>query len=165
MRRKFLYRGLAAALLFNIVSFVVRHHWQPAKGYAVRVAPDTCSCYSSARIIHLHLAKDGSLKIGSEAIQATELASSLSEIYSVRAERILYLSADSDVAFQRVAEVVDVTQNLEFPQSYPEPLALKHGRSMRVQLRLITKSSIDATCAAECFNWIKQPFVFPRGSP
>lgn len=165
MRRKFLYSGLAAALLFNIVWFVVRHPWQPPKGYAVRVASDTCSCQSSARVVHLHLAKDGSLIIGPEAVQATELTSLLSEIYAVRAERILYLSADSDVAFRRVAEVVDVTQNLEFPQSYPEPPALKHGRSMRVQLRLITKSSIDATCAAECFNWIKQPLVFPRGSP
>jgi hypothetical protein len=50
-----------------------------------------------------------------------KLGTLLSEIYAVRAERILYLSADSDVQYESLAAIIDVTQNLEFPGSVPEP--------------------------------------------
>jgi biopolymer transport protein ExbD len=152
----FLYVGVAAALLLNIFLFVAKRQ-HPAKGYVLRVASDTCSCNPLYRIIHLHLSKDGSLTIGPEAVQTNKIATLLAEIYAVRAERILYLSADADVPFQNIADITDLTQNLQFPNPVPEQSAPKQARPVSVEVRLVTKSSIDKNCPTGCFNWVKEP--------
>jgi hypothetical protein len=160
LRRRFLYGGVAAALALNVLLFTNRHH--TPKGYILRVASDTCYCYPFNRIIDLHLSKDGFITIDSEAVQPNKLGTLLSEIYAVRAERILYLSADSDVQYESLAAIIDVTQNLEFSGSVPEPSALKHVRPMRVEVRLITNGSIGRSCPTGCSNWFKQPLVIPK---
>jgi hypothetical protein len=85
--------------------------------------------------------------INSEHVESKNVSGLLSDIYAVRAERILYLSADSEDRFQNVAEVVDVVQNLRFRDSNPEPTTLRHVRPIRVEVRLVTDGSIDVTCA------------------
>lgn len=164
MKRKFLYGGLAAALLFSaLLSIAKRQH--PSQGFAVRVVSDTCSCspLGSQRLIHLHLSKDGSLTINQEVVQANRLGTLLSNIYAVRAERVLYVSTDSDVPFENFAQIIDLTQNLEFPHSVPQPSAPKNLEPMRVEVRLVTKRAIDKNCPAACFNWVKQPLLLPAG--
>jgi biopolymer transport protein ExbD len=156
LRRKFLYGALAVASSFSLWLFIARWH-HVSKGYAVRFASDTCSRPPHDGIIHLHLSKDGDVMINSEHVESKNVSGLLSDIYAVRAERILYLSADSEDRFQNVAEVVDVVQNLRFRDSNPEPPTLRHVRPMRVEVRLVTDGSIDATCATQCFNWFKEP--------
>jgi biopolymer transport protein ExbD len=160
LRRKFLYVGVAAALLLNIFLFTAKRQ-HPAKGYVLRVASDTCYCNPLYRIIHLHLSKDGSLTIGPEAVQANKIATLLAEIYAVRAEHILYLSADVDVPFQNIAKIIDLTQDLQFPSPVPDQSALKRVRPMSVEAKLVTKSSIDKNCPTGCSNWIKEPRLLP----
>ena len=119
-----------------------------SRGYSVRVATDICGCCPSSRIFHLHVSNDGGVRLKSEDVPANKLARSLSDIYAVRAERILYLSVDSDTTFQTVAEVIGVTQNLEFPDDALEPPQLRHTRPMPVEVRLITKDFADVRCPA-----------------
>ena len=146
LRRRFLYGCVAAALSIKIFVFIANRRHTP-KGYMVRVAPDTCLCATDDyRIIHVHLSKDGGVTINTEAVQANELRTLLSKIYAVRAERVIYLSSDLDVPFQRLAEVIDLLQNLQYSTSVLEPPALKDVRPMRVEVRLITTGSVDTRC-------------------
>jgi hypothetical protein len=160
LRRKLLYGALAVASSLNLWFFIAGWHHE-SRGYRMRPASDTCSCPPHDRSIHLHVSKDGGLTVNSEAVQSKNLSALLFDIYAVRAERILYLSADSEVRFQNVAEIVDVVQNLAFQDSNPEPSALKHDRPMRVELRLVTDGSVRTNCPDQCFNWIKQPHRWP----
>jgi hypothetical protein len=157
-----------AALFLDLTWFAAKRHSHTSKGYAVQLAADTCSCapyYISPTYLHLskngsvtlgpnsaiHASNTGDMTVGPLAVEASKLPSMLSETYAVRAERILYLSADSDVAFQTIADMIDVTQNLYFPH---EP-----ATRMNIQVRLITKDATDRNCRAECFNWVKEPLV------
>jgi hypothetical protein len=115
--------------------------------WAVNGNEKRCSCPPPDGIIHLHLSKDGDVMINSEHVESKNVSGLLSDIYAVRAERILYLSADSEDRLQNVAEVVDVVQNLRFRDSNPEPTTLRHVRPIRVEVRLVTDGSIDVTCA------------------
>ena len=124
MLRKFLYSALAVALAFNLWLFVARWH-HGSRGYRVHLASDTCSCPPQDAVLHLHVSKNGNLMVNSEEVQSKNLGALLSDIYYFRPERILYLSADSDVQFQNVAEIVDVVQNLQFHHLDPEPSALR----------------------------------------
>lgn len=146
LRRRFLYGCVAAVLSINIFVFLANRRHTP-KGYMVSVAPDTCLCAThDYRIIHVHLSKDGGMTINTEAVQANELRTLLSKIYAVRAERVIYLSSDLDVPFQRLAEVIDLLQNLQYSTSVLEPPALKDVRAMRVEVRLITTGSVHIRC-------------------
>jgi biopolymer transport protein ExbD len=157
LRRRFLYGCVAAALSINIFVFIANRRHTP-KGYMVRVAPDTCLCAThDYRIIQVHLSKDGGVTINTEVVQANELRTLLSKIYAVRAERVIYLSSDLDVPFQRLAEVIDLLQNLQYSTSVLEPPALKDVRPMRVEVRLITTGSVDTRCPTGCVNWVRQP--------
>lgn len=160
---------VALFLFISLYRFVARRQRTPT-GYTVHVASDTCVCGDS-RIVHLHLAKDGGLTIGPETVRFSELAGALTEIYATRAEQILYFSVDDDISFQNVADIIDVTQNLVYPRVQsphfvPEPPALKHPaveQRMGLQVRIVTKRAVDAPCAAECLNWVKQPLIIPHG--
>ncbi len=80
----------------------------------------------------------------------------LSEVFSTRPERILYISADDDVPFQAVADLLDRTHRLVYPQWGPAPTA---GHMMDVEVRLLTRGAINTPCPSTCFNWVKQPLI------
>jgi len=99
------------------------------------------------------------MSINSEPALQTRLASRLQMIYSTRAECILYLSAEDDIPFQRVAEAVDLVQSVreESVQALTVPRELQGSpRRMNIQIRLITPKAINKPCPANCFNWAKQ---------
>jgi len=98
-----------------------------------------------------HVSKDGGMTVGPLAEQANEAIAMLSEMYSTRAERVLYMSADADVPFQNVADIIDAAQNFHYQDERATP--------MRVEVRLVTRGAIETTCPAECFNWVKNPLV------
>ncbi len=154
--RKALIAGVCVAMLCNLALRKARLH--PAKGFTVRFASNTCSCSGDNQVIHLHVSDHGIAigtdNISSELVKPSRLSSLLEGIYAVRATRILYLSADPAVPFQRVAEVLAVSQNLKSSDS----------RALGVEVRLITKASVDRACNTPCINWMKQPPNDHRGA-
>jgi biopolymer transport protein ExbD len=151
---------LATLLLVTILYTVVHRLSRHSNGLRVQMAEDTCGCYPGwSRIVVLHLLSGGGISINSEPTMQTRLASRLQTIYSTRAERILYLSAEDDIPFQRVAEAIDLVQGVqeESLQGLTVPKELQGpGRRMNIQIRLITPKAINKPCPVNCFNWAKQ---------
>ena len=172
LRRRLLYAGLAAALLFDLTLFVSRRTPYTARGYSVRISSDTCSCQPLVEHPYVHLSADGSLTIGPRAaihvsesgdmtvgtlsVQPAQAVTMLSLMYSLRPERILYISADDDVRFQAVADMLDRTHRLEYPPSTPTQ---PNREVMNVEVRLVTRGAVNAPCPTNCFNWVKQPLT------
>ena len=148
--------SLATLVLVLVLYMVIHRSSRHSNGLCVQLAADTCSCYpDSSRVVVLHLLSGGGMSINSEPALQTRLASRLQMIYSTRAERILYLSAEDDIPFQRVAEAVDLVQSVreESVQALTVPRELQGSpRRMNIQIRLITPKAINKPCPANCFN-------------
>ena len=151
---------LATLLLVVILYTVIRGLSRHANGFRIQTAADTCSCYpDSSRVVVLHLLSGGGISINSEPTLQTRLARRLQIIYSSRAERILYLSAEDDIPFQHVAEAIDLVQGVheESVQGLTVPRELQGPpRRMNIQIRLITPMAVNKPCPVNCFNWAKQ---------
>jgi biopolymer transport protein ExbD len=151
---------LATLLLVMVLYSVIHRLSGHANGLRVQMAEDTCGCYPGwSQIVVLHLLSGGGISINSEPTMQTRLASRLQTSYSTRAERILYLSAEDDIPFQRVAEAIDLVQGaqeenlqgLTIPKELQDP-----ARRMNIQIRLITPKAVNKPCPVNCFNWTKQ---------
>ncbi len=100
--------GLVASILFSPIHGLRRSK----SGFAIRVASDACVCSDLGdRAVFLHISSNR-LSINSQGVDRRSLAVRLAEIYRTRAEKVLYLSADNDVSFQVVADIVDIAQHL-----------------------------------------------------
>jgi biopolymer transport protein ExbD len=161
MRRKSSYATvpLATLLLVPILYTLIHGRSRHANGFHIQTASDTCSCYpDSSRIVVLHLSNRGGISINSEPTPQTRLESQLREIYTTRAERILYLSAEDDVPFQHVADAIDLVQGVheEKAQGLTIPRELQTPpERLNIQIRLITPRAINKPCPVNCFNWAK----------
>src|SRR6478672_6980797 len=98
LRRKLLYAGLTAAVLFDLTLFVARRTRHTTRGYSVRISSDTCSCQPLVEHPYVHLSADGSVTVGPRAaihvsesgdmtvgplsVQPTQAVTMLSEMYS-----------------------------------------------------------------------------------
>ena len=88
------------------------------------------------------------------------LAHHLSDIYSTRAERVLYLKADDDVPFQRVVETIETIQYSKikvYPETVPLPKELRNEitENLDIDIRLVTPGAVEMTCPKDCYNWGK----------
>ena len=150
---------LVVALVLAIVLFGLGSLTSPpATGLAVQAATNTCSCFpSSFRIILLHLSLGKVVTLNSEPLPSERLVGVLAAIYGTRAEKVLYFSADNDVAFQDAAEVLDVVRNVKYPPNdhdVPIPAELRGlGSNMDIHIRLITPGAIATHCMQGCYNW------------
>ena len=113
VRRMTWYRAVLLALLLAMLCRVVVLRVRPrhSAGLAVRVAMDTCDCHPLNRTVVLRASSGGALSLNYESVDLGTLAGRLSMIYSTRTERVLYLSADDDVPFQQVADVIEIVQH------------------------------------------------------
>jgi hypothetical protein len=150
---------LAAGLVVTILFSRIHGLRAPKSGFPIRVASDTCFCGDLGdRVIFLHISTSR-LSINSQEVDRRGLAGRLAEIYRTRAEKVLYLSADDDVSFQVVADVVDIVQHLPDGTGLgvPLPQGLKEaGGKMNILVELVTRRAVDAPCRANCFNLAKQ---------
>ena len=62
------------------------------------------------KTIIVEISKEAVLQLNAKPISNAGLGIQLNEIYSVRAERVLFVAGDSDVSFQEVAETIDVAR-------------------------------------------------------
>jgi hypothetical protein len=129
-------------------------------GYAARLAPDTCSCGWGERVLHLHLSDDGRLTIDGEPVPRDRLSRLLSEIYGVRGDKTLYVSADRDVSYQDVIGLIDTGENLHPQRKTPLPPELRADNDrLQIEVTLVTDRSSEVACKAGCFNWMKKPLI------
>lgn len=105
----------------------------------IQLISEGCEHYVDGQLIVLHVTGAGKLFLNTEQEDWNSLASRLSEIYSLREDRTLYLVADSDVSFQTVADAVDIATN-----------APSSGRSspMNIAVRLVTPRTMNSRCPA-----------------
>jgi len=90
------------------------------------------------------------------------LASRLADIYGSRPERILYLSADGNLAFQEVVDLMEIVQQAKHTrpsqiqvQGIPLPEALQNqpGDNLNIEVRLVTPGAVTTRCRNGCYNW------------
>jgi hypothetical protein len=150
---------LAAGLVASILLSPIHGLRTPRTGFPIRVASDTCFCGDLGdRVIFLHISTSR-LSINFQEVDRRDLAGRLANIYRTRAEKVLYLSADDDVSFQVVADVVDIAQHLPDGTGLgvPLPQGLKETEgNMNVLVELVTQRAVDGPCRANCFNLAKQ---------
>jgi biopolymer transport protein ExbD len=101
-------------------------------GFGTELPSTRCEYDGDDRLIVLHLTNADELFLNNEQEGWNSLASHLSEIYTTRVHRTLYLVADGEVRFQTVADAIDIIQ--------------KRSSSVDITVRLITPSAMNARC-------------------
>ena len=166
MRQAILYRTVPLAVLLLVLILLVVFHGLPtaSKGLRVRMAQNTCECSPIERTIVLQISNNGELSLNADPVEMKTLAHHLSDIYSTRAERILYLKADDDVPFQRVVEAIETVQHSKtkvYPETVALPKELQHDMSdnLNIGIRLLTPGAVNTSCRKDCYNWGKYGFL------
>ena len=85
-----------------------------AKGFLVmNPVEQTKQCPDcNSRPVVLRALNDRSVQINNESIQQADLADRLKQIFRTRVERVLYVTADPNVVYQRFAELIDLGRGL-----------------------------------------------------
>ena len=131
--------ALIAATGLSILVAVYTPHFDPhePRGLAIDLASTRCEYDGDDRLIMLHVTNASKIFLNTEEEDWRNLAGRLSEIYSMREHRTLYLLADEEVSFQTLADVIDIVESTESTAG-TEPLDIK--------VRLITPAAVKAHC-------------------
>lgn len=125
------------AILVGVV-FMEYSSYETPTGLYVDMRPGALHCeYGEDRLIVLHMTDAGEVFLNQEQGEWNSLAGRLSEIYSPRLHRTLYLLADDGVPFQHVADAIDIAKNA--------PVA-GTSSSLDITVRLITPRAVRAHC-------------------
>jgi biopolymer transport protein ExbD len=93
------------AALFLMLAAVVAASHPTSKGFPLKTSYVTRDCYN--RTVVVEVIHNG-LSINARAVKRDELDDLLRRIFKTREERVLYVRADPDVAFERVADAIDI---------------------------------------------------------
>jgi biopolymer transport protein ExbD len=135
----------APALAFAIAGFMTFASFHPPTGFYVELASARCEQNVVDRLIVLHITDSGKLFLNQEQEDWNALADRLSQIYSMREYRTLYLLADSGIPFQTVAHAIDTVENA--PATVGRQAAGTTKDKLGIRVRLITPKAYDAGCA------------------
>jgi biopolymer transport protein ExbD len=124
-----------APLLPAFTSFA---SFRTPKGFGVEIASACTEGDLADRFTVLHITNAGTVFLNSEQQDWNNLAGRLSEIYSTRAHRMLYLIADDGIPFQKVADAVDIVRNA------PDAVS---SRPLDITVRLTTPRAMNSRCA------------------
>ena len=138
------------ALTLLVYTFMLIAPTNTPKGFDVGIASKRCGDTDfSDRVIVLHIAHDGRVLLNFEEVDWDLIQNRLSDIYSLREQRVLYVLADEDVRFQTVADAIDLVQNAEergtsrslsitahllTPSRCPKPLLIEYAKQSQKQL-------------------------------
>jgi biopolymer transport protein ExbD len=131
--------ALIAATCLSIFVAEYTPYFDPPEptGLAIDLASTRCEYDGADRLIVLHVTNASKIFLNTEEEDWRNLAGRLSEIYSVREHRTLYLLADEEVSFQTLADVIDIVESTQ-STAKTEPLDIK--------VRLITPAAVKAHC-------------------
>ena len=62
------------------------------------------------RTVVIQIEKDGSMKINQDPIEESKLLERLVQIFSTRAERVVFIRGDKDLDFEPVAHAIDIAK-------------------------------------------------------
>jgi hypothetical protein len=160
LTRKYLAFVFGLLLATLILVSTPRQPRKHVSGLPVQLASDTCYCdLYSRQIVVLRMSMGGEIAIGSDRIPDSQLASRLREIYTDRADRVLFLFPENAAPSNRVADVVQLVQHLQLAKSKEPPLSQElqaPTENMNIQIRLVTPQAISAPCPKSCINWATQ---------
>jgi len=114
-------------------------------GFYVGLASTRCEFAGDDRLIVLHITDTGKLFLNLEQEDWNNLANRLSQIYSMREHRTLYLLADSNVPFRTVAEALDTIENASATQTGPQAVGMSKDQ-LDIQVQLLTPKAFNADC-------------------
>lgn len=107
------FRSMAVApfvSLFLILTSIVAATFGSRQGVMVGIAQRVEE--GECRTVVAHVLANGAIRLNLEPeLKRTELAARLHEIFRTRAERLLFVKADPEVAFQDVADVIEIAQS------------------------------------------------------
>jgi biopolymer transport protein ExbD len=133
-----------AVLLALYVAFSSSPLCEVAKGLHMGIAPARCEYAGGDRRIVLRITDAGSLFLSNVPEDWSRLPTRLSEIYSDRVRRVLYLSADDGVPFQTVADAIDIAQNVPVTAGSP---AVRIGTDrLNIAVLLVTPTAMNDHC-------------------
>jgi biopolymer transport protein ExbD len=138
--------GLLAALGLTVLVkvFIPSASFRPPTGFYVELASARCEYDGNDRLIILHITDTGKLFLNLEQEDWNSLANRLSQIYSMREHRTLYLVADDGVPFQTVADALDTVENTTSTVG-PQAVGMRKGK-LDIEVRLVTPRALNAPC-------------------
>jgi biopolymer transport protein ExbD len=113
-------------------------------GLELELASTLCEHDGNDRVIVLHVTDAGKLFLNAEQDDWNSLAGRLTEIYSMRVHRTLYLLADDGVPFQTVADALDIVENAPITAG-PQAVVLGTDK-LDITVRLVTPRALNARC-------------------
>ena len=123
--------------------------YETPMGLYVGMTPATLGCEFDLadRLIVLRLTDAGKVFLNQDQEDWNGLAGRLSEIYSLRVHRTLYLRSDDGVPFQTVADALDIVENAPVTVA---PQAVRMGtEKLNITVRLITPKAMNTRCLLE----------------
>jgi biopolymer transport protein ExbD len=138
--------GLSAApaLAILIAAYTTLASFPTPTGFYVELASARCESDGVDKLIVLHITDSGELFFNQDQTDWNSLADRLSQIYSVRVYRTLYLLADPGVPFQTVAHAIDTVENAPTAPG-PKSDSMRKDK-LGIKVRLITPKAFDAGC-------------------
>jgi biopolymer transport protein ExbD len=113
-------------------------------GFPIELASARCEYDGDDRLILLHITDAGKLFLNQEQTDWNTLAGRLSEIYSMREHRTLYLLADSGLPFQTVAHALDAVASAPAAVG-PQAVGVRMDR-LNIKVRWVTPKALNADC-------------------
>ncbi len=132
--------GLVALVAVYTPYFAPR--W--ATGLEVELDSTRCEHDGNDRLIVLHITDAGKLFLNTEQQDWNGLAGRLSEIYSGRAHRTLYLVADDGLPFQTVADALDTVENIPATVG-PQATSMEMDK-LNITVQLLTPKTLNTGC-------------------
>jgi biopolymer transport protein ExbD len=138
--------GLIAApgLAILIAGYTAFASFHTPTGFYVELASARCEYDGDDRLIVLHITEAGRLFLNQEQEDWNSLADRLSQIYSMREYRTLYLLADSGVPFQTVTDALDTVENASVTVE-PQAVGMRKDK-LGIKVRLLTPKALKAGC-------------------
>jgi biopolymer transport protein TolR len=65
---------------------------------------------SQDRTVVIQIAKDKTMKLNQDPIEVDKLQARLEEVFKTRAERVVFVKGDPDLAFETVANAIDIAK-------------------------------------------------------
>ena len=121
---------LGLTVLIKVFMPSVSFSFRPPTGFYVDLASTRCKFDGDDRLIVLHITDTGKLFLNLEQEDWNNLANRLSQIYSMREQRPLYLLADSDVPIRTVVDTLDTVESAPID----------------IQVQLLTPKAFNADC-------------------
>jgi biopolymer transport protein ExbD len=127
----------APGLAILVAAYMTFASFSTPKGFGIGLVSTRCKYDGNDRLIVLHITDASKLFLNQEQEELNSLAGRLSEIYSMRVDRTIYLLADEDVPFQTVVDAIDIVRNTKVAGRSSSPA---------ITVRLITPRAADVHC-------------------